>query len=110
MSMAVIAPSSSMRTSSILRRFQASASASRLAISCVLDSSIVSTMRSLLARSDEPVSVTSTIASASSGSLASVAPQLNSTLALTPLSASQRRVVWTSSVATCLPSRSRDRA
>ena len=32
----------------------------------------------------EPVSVTSTIASASRGGLTSVAPQLNSTLALTP--------------------------
>ncbi len=37
-------------------------------------------MRSLLARSELPVSVTSTMASANSGGLTSVAPQLNSTL------------------------------
>ena len=86
MSRALIAPSSSMRTSSILRFFQASRSASQLAISWVVLSSTVSTMRSLLARSDVPVSVTSTMASASSGSFASVAPQLNSTRALTPFS------------------------
>jgi hypothetical protein len=53
-------------------------------MSCVFDSSTVSTMRSLLARSDDPVSVTSTIASASTGGFTSVAPQLNSTLAVTP--------------------------
>jgi hypothetical protein len=46
------------------------------------------------------------MASASSGSLASVAPQLNSILALTPRSSSQRLVTPTSSVATILPSRS----
>ena len=40
---------------------------------------------SLLARSDEPVSVTSTMASASTGGFTSVAPQLNSTFAVTPL-------------------------
>ena len=39
-------------------------------------------MRSLLARRDDPVSVTSTMASASSGGLTSVAPQLNSTRGL----------------------------
>ena len=50
-------------------------------MSCVFDSSTVSMMRSLLARSDEPVSVTSTMASASSGGFTSVAPQLNSTFA-----------------------------
>jgi len=46
------------------------------------------------------------MASASSGGLASVAPQLNSILALTPRSASRRLVTPTSSVATILPSRS----
>ena len=56
-----------------------------MAISCVFDSITVSTMRSLLARSDDPVSVTSTMASASSGGFTSVAPQLNSTFAVTPL-------------------------
>ena len=71
-------------------------------MNCVVDSRTVSTTRSLLARSDEPVSVTSTMASASSGSFTSVAPQLNSTLALTPRSASQRFVTPTSSVATML--------
>ena len=44
---------------------QTSPHASRLAINCVFDSSTVSTIRSLLARNDDPVSVTSTIASAS---------------------------------------------
>jgi hypothetical protein len=43
-------------------------------------------MVSLLARSDEPVSVTSTMASARTGGFTSVAPQLNSTLAVTPWS------------------------
>ena len=75
-------------------------------MNCVVLSSTVSTMRSLLARRELPVSVTSTMASASSGSLASVAPQLNSILAVTPRSASHRRVTPTSSVATILPSRS----
>ena len=49
-------------------------------------------MRRLLALSELPVSVTSTMASASRGGLTSVAPQLNSTWAVTPCSASQRRV------------------
>ncbi len=44
----------------------------------------VSTMRSLLARMDEPVSVTSTMASTRSGTFTSVAPQENSTSAVTP--------------------------
>src|SRR5262245_41942585 len=64
------------------------------------------TIRRLFARSDEPVSVTSTIASASRGGFTSVAPQLNSTLADTPSPASQRRVYSTSSVAILLPARS----
>src|SRR3990172_5357287 len=42
------------------------------------------TIRRLFARSELPVSVTSTIASASLGGLTSVAPQLNSTRAVTP--------------------------
>ena len=42
-------------------------------------------MRRRLARSDEPVSVTSTIASASIGGFTSVAPHENSTFTLTPL-------------------------
>ena len=56
-------------------------------MSCVFDSSTVSMILSLLARSDEPVSVTSTMASASTGGFTSVAPQLNSTLAVTPCAA-----------------------
>ncbi len=75
-----------------------------LAMSCVLDSSTVSMIFSLLARSDEPVSVTSTMASASTGGFTSVAPQLNSTLAVTPFAARYRLVVATSSVAMILPS------
>ena len=53
-------------------------------MSCVFDSSTVSMIRSRLARSDDPVSVTSTMASASIGGFTSVAPHENSTLTLTP--------------------------
>ena len=56
--------------------------------------------------SELPVSVTSTMASASRGGLTSVAPQLNSTWAVTPCCASQRRVRSTTSVAMRLPCRS----
>ena len=73
--------------SSSLRRFQSSFQESMLAINCVFDSSTVSMIRSLLARSEEPVSVTSTMASASTGGFTSVAPQLNSTFAVTPCDA-----------------------
>ena len=48
-------------------------------MSCVFDSITVSMMRSRLARSDEPVSVASTMASARTGGLTSVAPHENST-------------------------------
>ena len=68
-----------------LPAFAASSHRSRtglFAINCVFDSRTVSTMRSLFARSDEPVSVTSTMASANSGGFTSVAPQLNSTFAV----------------------------
>ena len=57
-------------------------------------------MRSRFARSDDPVSVTSTIASASIGGLTSVAPQENSTLTFTRWRAKYARVARTSSVAT----------
>jgi hypothetical protein len=67
-----------------LLRFQASESDEVLAISCVFDSSTVSITRRRLARSDDPVSVTSTIASASTGGLTSVAPHENSTFTFTP--------------------------
>jgi len=60
----------------------------------------------LLARSELPVSVTSTIASTNLGGLTSVAPQLNSTLAVTPCRARYRIVRPTASVAMRLPSRS----
>ena len=81
---ASIAAFSSSAMFSSLVRFHSSSSARALAMSCVFDSSTVSMMRSRLARSDDPVSVTSTIASASVGGLTSVAPQENSTLTLTP--------------------------
>ena len=57
------------------------------------------TIRKLFARSELPVSVTSTMASASRGGLTSVAPQLNSTWAETPCDASHRLVMFTTSVA-----------
>ena len=75
-------------------------------MSCVFDSSTVSMMRSRLARSDDPVSVTSTIASASVGGLTSVAPHENSTLTVTPSRAKYACVARTSSVAMVAPSRS----
>ena len=64
--------------------FQPSSSARALAMSCVFDSSTVSMIRSRFARNEDPVSVTSTIASASVGGLTSVAPQENSTSTFTP--------------------------
>src|SRR5579872_1063981 len=84
---ALIAPSRSMHMSSSLRRFHASFQDSTLTMSCVFDSITVSMILRLLARSDEPVSVTSTMASASTGGFTSVAPQLNSTFAVTPCAA-----------------------
>src|SRR5476649_695726 len=59
---------------------------------------MVSTMRRLFAFSEEPVSVNSTIASTSSGAFTSVAPQENSTSAVTPFFFSQLRVISTNSV------------
>jgi hypothetical protein len=64
------------------------------------------TMRRLFARSELPVSVTSTMASANFGGFTSVAPQLNSTCAVTPCDASHLRVMFTTSVAMRLPWRS----
>ena len=63
-------------------------------------------MRRLFARSDEPVSVMSAIASTKSGTLTSVAPHENSTSAFTPLSARYFLVTFISSVAILLPSKS----
>ena len=52
-------------------------------MSCVFDSITVSRMRRRFARSVEPVSVASTMASASTGGFTSVAPHENSTFTLT---------------------------
>ena len=97
--------SSSAMLSSFVR-FHVSASAVWFAINCVFDSITVSRIRSRLARSVDPVSVASTIASASTGGFTSVAPQENSTLTVTPRPAKYARVTRTSSVAMVLPSRS----
>ena len=101
-----IAPSISSAMFSILRRFHGSSHACLFATSCVFDFSSTSAMRRLLARSELPVSVTSTMASTRSGHFTSVAPHENSTSAVTPCSFSQRRVRFTTSVAIRLPSRS----
>ena len=79
-----MAPRSMRARFSILRRFQPSCHADSLAIRRGVLVTIVSTIRRLLARSELPVSVISTIASASRGGLTSVAPQENSTCACTP--------------------------
>jgi len=79
-SSASIAARNSSARFSILVRFQESASAASLAISWVFDSITVSRMRRRLARRLDPVSVTSTMPSASTGGFTSVAPQENSTL------------------------------
>lgn len=72
----------------------------------VFDVITVSMMRSRFARRDEPVSVTSTIASARSGGFTSVAPHENSTRTSIPLSEKYRSATFTSSVAMVLPRRS----
>ena len=74
----------------------------------VVDSQMVSTMRKRLARSEEPVSVTSTMASTRPGirAFTSVVPQENSTSAWTPRPAKKRLVPSTNSVAMRLPCRS----
>src|ERR1700694_1738858 len=81
---AAIAPCSIRIRFSAFSRFQESAAAARFMMNTVADSSTVSTMRRRFARSGEPVSVPSTIASASCGTLTSVAPHENSTRAFTP--------------------------
>ncbi len=63
-------------------------------------------IRRRFARSDDPVSVTSTIASASSGGLTSVAPHENSTFTAMPRVEKYACVARTSSVAIVAPSRS----
>ena len=69
---------------SILRRFAGCAQLALFAMNLVLVSSSVSTIRSLAARSELPVSVMSTIASTKSGTFTSVAPQENSSSTFTP--------------------------
>jgi hypothetical protein len=91
---------------SILVRFHASASAASLAMSCVLDSITVSRMRRRLARKVEPVSVASTMASASTGGFTSVAPHENSTLTATFNLSKYALVTRTSSVAIVAPEKS----
>ena len=61
-------------------------------------------MRSPFLRSDDPVSVRSTIASTMSGTLASVAPYDGTTIALTPCSARNRSVSDGNSVEILIPS------
>ncbi len=60
----------------------------------------------MFAASEAPVSVSSTIASTSSGTFTSVAPQENSTSASTPASARYCFVTLTTSVAMRFPARS----
>src|SRR5688572_16004707 len=71
---ASIAARNSSAMLSSFSRFHGSASVVLLANNWVFDSINVSMIFSRFARSDEPVSVTSTIASASIGGLTSVAP------------------------------------
>ena len=91
---------------SILVFFHSSAQAAGLAISCVLDSITVSMIRSRLARSVDPVSVASTMPSASTGGLTSVAPHENSTVTSMPFSWKYCSVTFTSSVAMVQPAKS----
>ncbi len=105
-SSAAMAPSKSITISFIFSFLPGFFHDPRLAMNLVFDSMTVSSILSLLARNELPVSVTSTIASASSGGLASVAPQLNSTSAFTPCFFKYFLVMFTTSVATRLPCRS----
>ena len=103
---AAIAAFSSSAMVSIFSRFHGSSMARGLATSCVLLSINVSMMRRRLARSVEPVSVASTIASASTGGFTSVAPHENSTSTSASRALNHCCVTRTSSVATRLPFRS----
>ena len=91
---------------SILALFHSLFAASLFAIKRVVDVHSSSIIFKLFARNEEPVSVISTIASASLGGFTSVAPQLNSTLALIPFSAKYFFVIPTASVEMRFPSRS----
>ena len=91
---------------SIFVRFQSSASADALAMSWVFDSITVSRILSRFARRLEPVSVTSTMPSASTGGFTSVAPHENSTLTGTFSLSKYAFVTRTSSVAIVAPAKS----
>ena len=91
---------------SSLAFFHGSRSAAWLAMRRGVLASTSSTMRRLLARRELPVSVISTMASARRGGFTSVAPQENSTLAVTPWRSKYLRVRCTTSVAMRLPCRS----
>src|SRR5258707_3285249 len=72
---AAMAPCSIKIRLSAFSFFHSFAAAARFIMKTVADSKTVSTMRRRLARSEEPVSVTSTMASASCGNFNSVEPQ-----------------------------------
>src|SRR5208337_4360517 len=103
---AAIAPCSISTMFSAFSRFAGSSADLRFIIKTVADSSTVSSTRSRFARKDDPVSVTSTMASASSGTFTSVSPHENSTRAFTPCLARYFSVMPTTSVAITLPSKS----
>src|SRR5208282_3262628 len=104
------APRISIPSWRILACFQGSVHAAGLATSTGFETSNSSTMRSPLARSEEPVSVTSMAASMiPSATLVSVAPHEKSTSALTLRSRRIRVTNCTSSVAIRLPWRSSSR-
>ena len=88
-------------------RLTGSAHAALFAMKRVVDSITVPTILRLFARSDEPVSVMSTMPSTSLPfAFTSVVPHEYSTLTLTPASLKKRSVVIGSSVATVMPSMS----
>src|SRR5271156_97614 len=101
-----IAPCSINTIFSAFSFFQASAAAARFIMNTVADSSTVSTILNRCARSEAPVSVTSTIASASCGTFTSVAPQEKSTRARTSCRAKNPSVIFTISVAITFPAKS----
>ena len=100
---AASAPCRSVTRSSIAARLAGSAAASRFATSTGSDVSSVSMIFIPCARSVEPVSVTSTIASTISGTLASVAPKDQLTFTSIPRSAKWRFVSSTNSVEMRVP-------
>src|SRR5258707_11876777 len=91
---------------SIFFRFQESSHAAWLAMSRGVEERSVSTIRSLFARREAQLSVTSTIASTSSCAFTSVAPQENSTSAFTLLRRRYFLVRLTTSVAIRFPCKS----